>query len=131
MKIKLEQIPQDFFLEYNLIPFVHNGWVYFGITRGCYGLPQYRRLANDLSRKRLNKAGYFEAVTTPGIWKHTWRPIQFCLIVDDFRIEYICEKHVHHQRSVLQEHYEITENWNGTRFAGLDMEWNYIQRHLD
>ena len=131
VKIKIKDIPQDFALKYNLIPFVHNGWVYFEIIRGCYGLPQSWRLANDLSRKSLNKAGYFKVVTTPDLWKHTWRPIQFCLIFDDFGIEYVGEKHAHHLRSVLQEHYEISEDWNGTSFAGLDLEWNYTQQHLD
>ena len=80
VKIKIGDIPQEFVLKYNLIPFAHNGWVYFEIICGCYGLPQSGRLATDLFCKHLNKAGYFEAVTTPGLWKHTWRPIQFCLI---------------------------------------------------
>ena len=92
VKIKIEDIPQFFVLEYNPIPFVHNDWVYFEIIHGCYRLPQSGRLANDLLRKCLNKAGYFEAVTTPGLWKHTWRPVQFCLIVDDFGIKYVGKK---------------------------------------
>ena len=28
VKIRIEDIPQDFVLEYNIILFVHNGWVY-------------------------------------------------------------------------------------------------------
>ena len=71
VKIKIEDILQEFVLEYNLLPFVYNEWVYFEIIRGCYGLPKSGRPANDLLRKHLNKAGYFEAVTTPDIWKHT------------------------------------------------------------
>ena len=110
VKIKIEGIPQDFVLEYNIIPSLQNGWVYFEIIRGCYGLPQYRRLANDILRTRLNKAVYFKAVTTPGLWKNTWRTIQLCLIVDDFGIEYVGKKHAHHLREVLQEHYEISED---------------------
>ena len=35
----------------------------------------------------------------------TWRPIQFCLVVYDFGIEYMGEKHVYHFRQVRQEHY--------------------------
>ena len=52
----------------------------------CYGLPQSGKLAKILMRTRLNKAGYSEAATTPGLWKHTSRPIQFLLIVDYFGI---------------------------------------------
>ena len=35
-------------------------------------------------RTRLEKAGYYEAATTPGLWRHRWRPIQFVLLLDNF-----------------------------------------------
>ena len=59
----------------------------FEVIKGCYGLPQSGKLANDLLWKRLNNKGYYEAATTPSLWKHKWRPIHFCLLVDDFGIE--------------------------------------------
>ena len=101
-RIKIEDIPKEFIKEYNLLPMVHNGWLYFEIVRGCYGLPQSGMRANNLLRTRLNKKGYFEATTTPGLWKHKWRPIQFYLIVDNFGIEYVGERHIHHLRDVLK-----------------------------
>ena len=88
-KINITDIPTELIYEYNLQAVTHNGWVYFEIVRGRYGLPQSRKLANYLLRTHLNKAGYFEDVTTLGLWKHTWSPIQFFLIVDDFGIEYV------------------------------------------
>ena len=60
------------------------------------------KLANDLLPTRLEKAGYYEAATTPGLWKHTWRPIQFALIVDDFGVEYVGEQHANHLARVLE-----------------------------
>ena len=86
-------------------------------------------LANNLLSTRLNKKGYFEATTTPGLWKHQWQPIQFCLTVDDFGIEYVGERHIHHLRDVLKQHYEITEDWTGTTFGGININWNYAQKH--
>ena len=79
---------------------VHQGWVYFEIVCGCYGLLQSGRLANDLLRTRLENAGYFETATTPGLKKHLWRPIQFWLIVDGFCIEYVVEHHAHLFRKI-------------------------------
>ena len=79
-------------------------------------------LANKLLRTRLNKEGYFEANTTPGFWKPKWRPIQFLKLVDDFGIEYVGERHIHCMRGVLKQHYEITEDWAGAKFAGIDIE---------
>ena len=77
VRIKLLDIPQYFIKEYDLIEAAQNEWIYFEILRGCYGLPQSGRLANDLLRTRLEKTGYYEAATTPGLWSHKWRPINF------------------------------------------------------
>ena len=73
--IKFSDIPQEFIEEYNLSKASQNGWIYFEILRGCYGLPQSGQLANDLLRTRLEKTGYNEAATTLGLWCHKWRPI--------------------------------------------------------
>ena len=89
VRIKFLDIPQEFIEEYDLSIASQNSWIYFEILRGCYGLPQSGRLANDLLRTRLEKAGYYEAATTPGLWCHKFRPIQFVLLVDNFGIEYV------------------------------------------
>ena len=86
VKIQLSKIPQEFTKEYNLNISVHKGWVYFKIRRGCYGLPQSGILANKQLRLILEKEGYYEARTTPVLWRHKWRPIQLCLIVDEFGV---------------------------------------------
>ena len=46
--IKLLDIPQELIEEYNRTQLVHNGWIYFEIIQGCYGLTQSERLANNL-----------------------------------------------------------------------------------
>ena len=94
-RIKISDIPSEFIEEYNLQAFSHNGWVYFKIFRGCYGLPKSGKLSNNLLKTSLNKSGHFQAATTPGLWRHTWRPIKFSLIVDDFGIECLRGKHAH------------------------------------
>ena len=53
-RIKLSVIRQEIIDEYNLLVYENNLWIYFEIVRGCYGLPQSGRLANDLLCKRLN-----------------------------------------------------------------------------
>ena len=89
VRIKLSYIPQEFIEEYDLTQAAQNGWIYFEILRGCYGLPQSGRLTNELLRTCLEKAGYCEAATTPGLWSHKWHPIQFFLLVDDFGVKYV------------------------------------------
>jgi len=87
VRIKITDIPEEFILEYGLAGLEDkNGWIYFEICRGCYGLPQAGILAKNLLRRQLEEEGYYEAHSTPGLWRHKWRPIQFCLIVDDFGV---------------------------------------------
>jgi len=57
VRIKITNIPQEFIDEYNLTKFEHNGWVYFEINNGVYGLKQAGKLANDLLTERLAAHG--------------------------------------------------------------------------
>ena len=91
--IKLSDIPHEFIEEYDLTKAAQNVSIYFDILRGCYGLLQPSRLANDLLRICLEKAGYYEAATTPGLWSHKWRPIQFVLLVHNFGIKCVGKEH--------------------------------------
>ena len=76
VKIQLYKIPQEFIAEYNLTSLVNKGWIYFETRCGCDGLPQYGMLAKKQLRLRLANEGYYEARTTPGLWKHKLIPIQ-------------------------------------------------------
>ena len=58
VRIKFLDIPQDFVDGYNLLDSVRDGWVYFEINRGVYGLPQSGILSNNLLGKRISKHGY-------------------------------------------------------------------------
>eukprot|EP00804_Cyclotella_cryptica_P022730 CCRYP_012518-RA/>CCRYP_012518-RA protein AED:0.44 eAED:0.44 QI:0/0/0/1/0/0/2/0/115 len=82
--ICINDIPQEFIDEYDLTHHVRDGWVYFQIVKGVYGLPQSGLLANKLLETRLNTVGYYQLDATPGLSCHKWRPVMFTLIVDDF-----------------------------------------------
>ena len=70
VKIKLTEIPQEFIDVYNLHNYVHEGWVYFEICNGVYGLPQSGSLYNDLLEIRLLKHDYYQCPQTLGLWRH-------------------------------------------------------------
>ena len=86
---------------------MHKGWVYFEIRRGCYGLPQYGILENKQMILRSEKEGYYEARTTPGLWRHKWRSIQLCLVVDDFGVECVGKQHADHLATILKKYQNI------------------------
>ena len=64
--------------------------------KGVYGLPQAGKISNDLLKDRLAIFGYYPTNFTPGLWKHTWRPVQFTLVVDDFGVKFSGLKHANH-----------------------------------
>ena len=124
--MKIDVFPDDIIEEYNLRSMVDDrGFVHCEVKRGMYGLPQAGILAQQQLSKRLNKAGYFQSDTTPGFWKHEWRPISFALVVDDFGVKYVGKENADHLISVLQEDYIIDTDWEGTRFIGLTLDWDY------
>eukprot|EP00804_Cyclotella_cryptica_P010860 CCRYP_008771-RA/>CCRYP_008771-RA protein AED:0.34 eAED:0.27 QI:0/0/0/1/0/0/5/0/537 len=124
IRIRINDIPQEFISTYNLTHHVQDGWVYFQIIKGVYGLPQAGILANMLLETRLNASGYYQLDATPGLWCHKWRPIMFTLIVDYCSVEYVGLQHAYHLHNVIQKHYNITKNWKDDLYACINLAWN-------
>ena len=104
MKMPLNLLPEHIIQQYNMREHAKNGFVYFEIRKAIYGLPQAGILANKQLRKFLKPAGYYEVAHTPGLWRHTTRPIQFTLVVDDFGVKYVGKEHADHLIQTLKQH---------------------------
>ena len=129
--IKMTNIPAEFIAEYSLEGRQdHNDWIYFEIRHGCYSLPQAGILANTQLCERLEEHGYYKAATTPGLWQHKWRPVQFCLIVDDFGVKYVDIVHFNHFHKTLKKSHEVTVNMKGDKIAGIDVQWDHPSRRV-
>ena len=132
MFIPLNQIPQEIIDHYNLHNIVHKGKVYVENPRGMYGLPQAGILAETQLIHFLGKYGYSPVTHTPGLWRHQWQPIAFCLVVDDFGVKYVGREHADHLIQCLRNHYkEIDIDWTGKRFCGIHLHWDYLNRTCD
>jgi hypothetical protein len=70
--------------------------------------------------------GYYEAASTPGLWCHKWRPIQFCLLVDNFGVEYVEIQHFNHLLDLLKKFHGVQCNMARDKFAGIDIKWDYV-----
>jgi hypothetical protein len=128
MRISVKYIPDQIMDQYELWDLVKNGFVYVEIRRGMYGLPQAGRLANDALCAFLAPHGYEPVPITPGLWRHQTRDITFTLVVDDFGIKYNTRADVDHLLNTLKQKYVVKEDWTGTRYCGLTMEWDYPSR---
>jgi hypothetical protein len=131
MKFPIGLFPEHIINQYNLATHVHKGFVYVEIRKAIYGLPQAGILANQLLRKRLAPAGYYEVAHTPGLWRHVSRPIQFSLVVDDFGVKYVGKENADHLIKTLRKHYKLSEDWTGALYCGITLDWDYDNRTLD
>jgi hypothetical protein len=130
-RMKIELYPQDIIDKYGLRDKVDaEGNVFCEVPRGMYGLPQAGIIAQELLTKRLHKAGYRQSKITPGYWRHHWRPISFTLVANDFGVKYTNKDDVEHLMNILKQDYEIDTNWEGTRYLGLTLDWDYKQRKV-
>ena len=95
-----------------------------------YGLPQAGILAQQLLEKQLNNQGYSQDNLVPGLWTNSWRLITFTLCVDDFGVKYVGKQHAAHLIDILEEHYTISQDWNGARYPSMDIDWYYINLEI-
>jgi len=131
MRIPVNIIPKEVMDHYNLYPLAHNGFIMTEIMKGIYGLPQAGILAKNLLEERLLEGGYYPAPNTPGLYLHKTRKISFTLWVDDFSIKYIDKTDVHHLITLLEKNYELKIDWNGNKYLGLSLHWNYAKGYVD
>ncbi len=111
MRMKLKDLPDEFVELYNLTNKVNfNGFIHIKIQKCMYGLPQAGILAQELLEKRLNKHGYQQSPSTPGLWRHDFRSISFMLCVDKFGIKYNGCKPAEHLATILNEHYKCLQD---------------------
>ena len=52
----------------------------------------------------------------------------FTLVVDDFGVQYTGDQHAQHLIQSLEENYELSKNFEGDKYCGLDLEWDYEGR---
>jgi hypothetical protein len=94
MRLKFLDMPEDG-IEHNKLRNIAtpDGYIYCEIRQGMYSLPQAGIIAQELLAKRLKEHGYSQSKTTPGLWKHKWRPIIFSLVINNFGVKYVGKEH--------------------------------------
>jgi hypothetical protein len=51
--------------------------------------------------------------------------------VDDFGVKYVGKQHADHLFNALKEHYKAATDWDGARYCGIKLNWNYDARTVD
>ena len=103
IQIPIHMIPKEIMDLYKLWPMVYNGYIYAECCKGMYGLPQVGKIASDELVTHLAKYSYAPCEHTPGLWKHESWPLPFCLVVDNFGIQYINKANAEHLTQALKD----------------------------
>jgi hypothetical protein len=125
VRIPKFMIPQQIIDLYHLEDKFDDGFIYAEVRKGIYSLPQAGRLANLRLENFLRPYGYVPCPVTPGLWKDQNSDLMFSLIVDDFGVRYTNKRHVNRLLEVLQKEYKCSTDWEGTRYIGLTLDWDY------
>ncbi len=88
-------------------------------------------IGKQTPEKCLAPHGYHECKQTPGLWKHTTRPISFTLVVDNFGMKYRRKEDINHLLKAIKERYELTKDWDGDLYCGIRLKWDYHHCTLD
>jgi hypothetical protein len=129
MKLPTNILPPHILNEYKQM--IHKDHIYVEVSKGIYGLPQAGKLANEQLIRHLAPYGYAPCPITPGLWKHETRDISFLLVVDDFGVKYTDRRDVEHLLTALQTSYKVSIDWEGERYCGLILKWEYQRRTCD
>ena len=122
IRLQINIIPDEIITQYNLLPLFVNESVYIEIRKGMYSLPQAGKIAYDRLRTYLLQYGYTPTPLTPGLWRHSHRPIFFTLVVDDFGIKSEDIQHTNHLNNALRDLYTITTYPTGSLCYGITLE---------
>lgn len=52
-------------------------------------------------------------------------------IVDDFFIKYCGKEHVYHLLGVLKKYYKVEEDWTGSLYCMITLDWYYNEQYVD
>ena len=88
-------------------------------------------MAHRQLEEHLKTFGYKPVLSTPGLWTHNIRLTTFTLCVDDFGIKYYDKKDTLHLIDALNEKYNTSVDWEGSKYCGMELNWDYNKGHVD
>ena len=130
IRVRRDLIPQEVMDEYDFT-IESDGYVYFEIRRGMYGLKEAGIIAFEQLVRKLRPYGYEPMKYTPGFWRHKTRKTTFTLCVDDFGVKYFSKDDALHLINAVKDHYEVTVDWEGKLYIGMNLNWQYDKGYVD
>jgi hypothetical protein len=58
-------------------------------------------------------------------------PTTFTLIIDYFGVKYVGKEHADHLIQCIEKDHELTKDWTGNLYCGIQLDWDYNSQTLD
>jgi len=127
MRIPVKFISPVILAKYNLHQYIHNGAILFEVVKSLYGLPHAGKISQDALLEHLAAHGYHQTTTTC-LFRHENNGVAFTLVVDDFGVKFKNKEAAQHLIDCLKLRYPITINWNATKYLGMTLRFDTVQR---
>ena len=122
VRIATKHLSDTIIREYDLDKMSTDGYVYFEVVKGMYGLPQAGLLAQQRLIAHLAKSEYIQSPVIPCLFRHPTNGVTFVLVVDDFGVKFQNAAGRDHFLDTLRSLYAITVDEQGSQYLGMCIE---------
>lgn len=131
MHLLITIIPTEFIQQYNLLPFVHNAYIYMEVQQDIQGSGSQAFLLTNYLPKTLPSMATTKQFTPQayGPTKLTQYSSSSSSMV--IGIKYVGKQHRNHLFNTLAEHYNATPGWDGTLCYAITLNWDYTACTVD
>ena len=133
MRVPASRFSHDMRNKYRLHDFIHEGYILFQVNGNIWGIPGAGLIANTDLVAHLLVDGWTEDPDIPCLFHKIGTDIWFVLVVDDTGISYNADKpdELAALFAHLQTKYPMKIDMSGSKFLGIQLDWNYDKNYLD
>ena len=134
VKIYTATFPRDTLSSLSPLSYLQHGangkeYILFRIAKTMYGLKEAGILSNHRVTSILRQSGFMET-TTPCLFRHHQRKIDFALVVGDYGVKYHRKEDFDFLASCLSSYYHVKAHPTSTPFLGLTIAHDRPNRTL-
>ena len=134
IKLYLDTFPEEVLNKLGFTPFIKHDssgkkYIYLDIVKSCYGVGSSGLLSQIRLIAQLHAHDYIQT-DTPCLFRHKTRDITFCLVVDDFAIQYNSLSDLQHFTDCLSELFHLKVYPECTSFLGFTVDYDRSRRTI-
>jgi hypothetical protein len=124
-RLPVKYLSDELIAELGYAPYIKDGHILMEVNKTMYGLPQAGIISQQHLVAHLADHAYHQDKIVPCLFRHASNGVTFCLTVDDFGVKYFKRADAEHLMTTLKLKYAITEDWSGSTYLGIGMDFNH------